>query len=343
MREAWVPGIQRRGNRLASARVPSDMALVTVKPQLPSHAASDELSAGALGRRRGCSAGGKPMAGQEKLSRDRTPPTRNLTGQPAVFLANHSIDSGSGPAQSRSAETRAALPALQTKSAAVRQGACAWMEHPRLSDGISGTEPSAQPSSPPSANEEMDWPILVTRCLHGDNAAWAELVKAHHGRVYSLCYRFSGSRPDAEDLTQEVFLKVYRNLHSYELAKGRFQTWLTTIARNLLVDHFRRTRMQRATSSIDAAEEQGPEMLSSSDPSPYDSAARREMERMVQGALVQLPMEFREVVILRDLEQMDYREIAQMLHIPEGTVKSRISRGRAELARLLERKKGQVV
>jgi RNA polymerase sigma-70 factor (ECF subfamily) len=179
--------------------------------------------------------------------------------------------------------------------------------------------------------------------MAGDNTAWARLVREQHGRIYALCYRFSGSRQDAEDLTQEVFLKVYRNLASFDAAKGSFQTWLTTIARNLLVDHFRRTPMQRVTDSIDGGEEGMPEQLSSHDPSPHDFAVRRELERMVQAALVKLPVDYREAVILRDLEEMDYREIAQVLRIPEGTVKSRISRGRAELARLLERNQGQVV
>ncbi|HEX3940432.1 MAG TPA: sigma-70 family RNA polymerase sigma factor [Acidobacteriaceae bacterium] len=195
----------------------------------------------------------------------------------------------------------------------------------------------------PQDNPELGWPQLVAGCMAGDNTAWARLVREQHGRIYALCYRFSGSRQDAEDLTQEVFLKVYRNLASFDAAKGSFQTWLTTIARNLLVDHFRRTPMQRVTDSIDGGEEGMPEQLSSHDPSPHDFAVRRELERMVQAALVKLPVDYREAVILRDLEEMDYREIAQVLRIPEGTVKSRISRGRAELARLLERNQGQVV
>jgi RNA polymerase sigma-70 factor (ECF subfamily) len=220
---------------------------------------------------------------------------------------------------------------------AVYQGISTLIEQP----SSPGTESLRQAGASPVP--ELDWVSLVQSCLRGDDAAWAELVRNQHRRVYSLCYRFSGSRQDAEDLTQEVFLKVYRNLHSFNLEKGRFQTWLTTVTRNLLVDHFRRSQMQRITSSIEDAPEHVPEALSSHDPSPHDAAVRRELERLVQEALTKLPLEFREAVILRDLEQMDYREIAQILRIPEGTVKSRISRGRAELARLLERNKGQVV
>ncbi len=195
---------------------------------------------------------------------------------------------------------------------------------------------------------ELDWAVIVRRCLDGDSMAWAELVKAQHRRVYSLCYRFTGSAHDSEDLTQEVFLKVYGNLTSYDAGRGSFPTWLTTLTRNLLVDHFRRGRQQRATDSIDAGWEDSSELqiadrLADPQPGPHQQAASRELERMVQQALTKISPELREAVILRDLQDLDYKEIAQVLHIPEGTVKSRISRGRAELARLLERNKRQVV
>lgn len=195
---------------------------------------------------------------------------------------------------------------------------------------------------------EADWQIVVQRCLDGDSVAWAELVKAHHRRIYSLCYRFTGSAHDAEDLTQDVFIKVYGNLTTFDLARGSFQTWITTLARNLLVDHFRRTKQQRVTDSMDAGWDESEELpmadrLAAAGPSQHDRAAQKEIARMVQEALTKISPELREAVILRDLQDMDYKEIAQVLRIPEGTVKSRISRGRAELARLLERNKGQVV
>lgn len=196
---------------------------------------------------------------------------------------------------------------------------------------------------------EAEWQVLVERCLKGDSFAWTELVKAHHRRVYGLCFRFTGSATDAEDLTQEVFLKVYGNLTSFDLARGTFQTWITTMTRNLLVDHFRRSRALRVTDSMDAGwESDGDEMplmrrLAEKGPTQHDRAVQKEIEKMVQEALTKISPELREAVILRDLQDMDYKEIAQVLRIPEGTVKSRISRGRAELARLLERSKGQVV
>jgi len=190
---------------------------------------------------------------------------------------------------------------------------------------------------------------LVRQCMAGDSQAWQQLVAAQHRRIYAICYRFTGSGTDAEDLTQEVFLKLYKNLASFDTQKGSFQTWITTLARNLLVDHFRRTRLERASESLDATfdgEEDGPSMadrLADTRPSQEHHVAGLELKVRVQNALKQLSPELREAVILRDLEDMDYKEISQVLRIPEGTVKSRISRGRGELARLLQRIEGQVV
>ena len=189
----------------------------------------------------------------------------------------------------------------------------------------------------------------VGRCLAGDAEAWQQLVLSQHRRVYGICYRFTGSAPDAEDLTQEVFLKLYRNLSSFDVQRGSFGTWITTLTRNLLVDHFRRTRMDRATDSLNASfdgEADSPTMadqLADTRPGQEQHVAGQQLKIRVQAALKELSPELREAVILRDLEDMDYKEIAQVLRIPEGTVKSRISRGRGELARLLQRIEGQVV
>jgi len=195
---------------------------------------------------------------------------------------------------------------------------------------------------------EIDWYQVVRHCMDGDSAAWAELVRTHHRRVYGLCYRFTGNPADAEDLTQDVFLKVYSNLSSFDTDRGSLQVWITTMTRNLLVDNFRRTRNQRATGSLDENWDSNEELkpidrLVSTGASPHESAAQKELAKMVQEALARVSAELREAVILRDLQDLDYKEIAQVLGIPEGTVKSRISRGRAELARLLERNKREVM
>lgn len=243
---------------------------------------------------------------------------------------------------------------LASWAAARTPGACAPARHQRDECADPGREASSGAARMHLANATgmdatgMDAALLVQRCMNGDASAWAEMVRTYHRRVYALCYRFTGNAADAEDLTQDVFLKIYSNLSSFDGARGSLPVWITTMTRNLLVDNFRRTRNQRATGSLDegwdGADELKPlDRLMAGGPSPHDAALRRELEAMVQKALAQVSPELREAVILRDLQDLDYKEIAQVLDIPEGTVKSRISRGRAELARLLERTKREVM
>ncbi|HEU5453913.1 MAG TPA: sigma-70 family RNA polymerase sigma factor [Terriglobales bacterium] len=189
---------------------------------------------------------------------------------------------------------------------------------------------------------------LVRRCVGGDAVAWEELVRHFGKRIYNICYRFTGSPDDAQDLAQEVFIKIYRSLGSYDTGKGSFATWVTTMTRNLLVDHFRRTRQDRVTDSLESSpneDEDAPRLgdhLQDLGPGPDERLHSRETREMVQQALQKLSPELREAVILRDLQDMDYRDIAKALHVPEGTVKSRINRGRTELARHLSRTYRQV-
>jgi len=191
--------------------------------------------------------------------------------------------------------------------------------------------------------------LLVRRCISGDAAAWQEIVQRYHRRIYNICYRFAGSADDAQDLTQEVFIKMYRTLSSYDVERGAFMTWITTITRNLLVDHFRKSKQDRITDSLDATpsehEDSMPLVEQIQDKSlPPDSRVQsRETRETVHHALQKLSPDLREAVILRDLQDLDYREIATVLKVPEGTVKSRINRGRAELARLLQRTYRQVM
>lgn len=177
---------------------------------------------------------------------------------------------------------------------------------------------------------------LVERCLSGEDAAWEDLVRTHTRRVYGICYRFTGSDTEAQDLAQEVFLRVFRSLSSYRARDGVFVVWLARLTRNLLIDHYRKSKLQRASDPIEdrlhVLEEHG------SASSRADAMlAGREARELISRGLTRLSPELREVVILRDLEEMEYREIAGILSIPEGTVKSRLNRGRAELARLLRR------
>ncbi|MGH9718086.1 MAG: RNA polymerase sigma factor [Candidatus Acidiferrales bacterium] len=159
-------------------------------------------------------------------------------------------------------------------------------------------------------------------------------MRRHTRRVYNLCYRFTGNAAAAEDLSQDVFLRVYRTLGSYQPAYGAFATWLTSVTRNLLVDHYRRTRRDRLTDSIDEAPQA--EETHSPERTPHQQAEAAELSAQVQTGLAKLSPDLREAVILRDLQGMEYSEIRKVLQVPEGTVKSRINRGRIELARILQ-------
>ncbi len=232
----------------------------------------------------------------------------------------------------------AAVPSIR---ASTRQG---------QSHGLPENDAVPTASAVASTAEHQRMAELAYSCLLGDTYAWEALVRSQQRRVYALCYRFTGSTQQAEDLTQDVFLKVYRNLRSFDPGKASFGVWLTALTRNLLVDHYRRSRMDRASESLDesaSAEEDGPtraERLADNRSGGQERhVAGLELRARIQAALAQVSPELREAVILRDLEDMDYREIAETLCIPQGTVKSRISRGRAELARLLKDMEGQVV
>ena len=182
---------------------------------------------------------------------------------------------------------------------------------------------------------------LVERCLSGEQGAWEELIKTYSRRVYAICYRFTNRENEAQDLTQDVFLRVFKTLGSFRLSEGSFAVWLTRLTRNLLVDHYRRTKHDRVTDAID-------DKLNVLEERTAQSArtdgllAGREAGELLQAALQKLSPELRETVILRDLQEMEYREIAKVLNVPEGTVKSRLNRGRAELARVLRRNKVSV-
>jgi RNA polymerase sigma factor (sigma-70 family) len=190
--------------------------------------------------------------------------------------------------------------------------------------------------------------VLVRRCVAGDAAAWQDIVQQYHRRIYNICYRFSGSADDAADLTQEVFIKMFRTLGTYDTSRAAFMTWVTTVTRNLLVDHFRKAKYDRVTDSLEATAGGQVDGLTRAeqleDPSagPEARVRSQQTQKMVHQALQKLSPELREAVILRDLQDFDYKDIAKVLKVPEGTVKSRINRGRTELARLLQRTYGQV-
>lgn len=179
---------------------------------------------------------------------------------------------------------------------------------------------------------------LLDRCRRGDEDAWRELVSRYTRRVFALCYRFAGRADEAEDLTQEVFVKVFERLDRYREGEGAFPAWLLTLARHHAIDHYRRHREERRLRSEDA---EAAERTVAGDEGPLGAATRLERQELVRRGLRALPSDLREVLVLRDLEEMPYDEIATLLTVPLGTVKSRLNRGRLELARRLAGRLGR--
>lgn len=174
---------------------------------------------------------------------------------------------------------------------------------------------------------------LLDRCRSGDEAAWRELVSRHTRRVFNLAYRFVGRVDEAEDLTQDIFVKVYQSLHRYHASQGAFTTWLTTVARNQAIDDYRRRREEKKRRVDDDAVL---DVVPSLQEGAQTSLERAERVRLVHQGLQALPSDLRQPIILCDLQGLAYEEAAETLHIPLGTVKSRINRGRLELARRLK-------
>ncbi len=181
---------------------------------------------------------------------------------------------------------------------------------------------------------------LVERCLQGDDAAWESIVTTYTRRIYNLSYRYVNRRDEAEDMTQEIFIKVYQNLKSFRADSGSFQSWILKVGRNLIIDHYRQARRYQQAGGSEELETLN--LKDDTVPNPHRAAEQTEAARFLSEGLQSLPPELKEAVILRDLEGMPYQEMADLLGIPEGTVKSRINRGRLELAKLLTKRRAQL-
>ena len=177
---------------------------------------------------------------------------------------------------------------------------------------------------------------LVQRCLGGDQEAWTDVVRQYSRRIYNLAYRFTSSHGAAEDLTQEVFIRVYRSLSQYDAALGDLSNWLMRLARNLVIDDYRRRQRAPQDETADDLEDHQYH-LRAAGASVQRELERRELGVQVQAGIDKLSSDLRTCVILRDIEELSYQEIVDLLKIPEGTVKSRINRGRIELAKILRR------
>ena len=177
---------------------------------------------------------------------------------------------------------------------------------------------------------------LVRRCRTGDGAAWEEIVTQYGRRIFNLAYRFTSRADAAEDLTQDVFVRIYRTLDQYDPKQGNLQNWLMRLARNLIIDDYRRRERAPQDSYSEDLADHTYHLRAPTD-TPQRSLERLELGAQVQAGIDKLPPDLRTCVILRDIEELSYQEIVELLRIPEGTVKSRINRGRIELAKQLRR------
>jgi RNA polymerase sigma-70 factor, ECF subfamily len=178
---------------------------------------------------------------------------------------------------------------------------------------------------------------LLVRCRNGDLAAWEAVVRRYQKRIYNFAHRFNGRFDEAEDLTQEIFLKVYRTIHTYKPELGAFETWLMRVSRNCLIDHYRKLKIEKGKTDPLELEHEHVAETGHYFSNPAAALDHREMSEKVHGALLKLSGDLREALILRDLEGFSYEEIVDIVKAPIGTVKSRINRGRLEMAKILRR------
>jgi RNA polymerase sigma-70 factor (ECF subfamily) len=179
---------------------------------------------------------------------------------------------------------------------------------------------------------------IIERCLNGDQVAWEEIVRLHRRKVFNIAYKFVGKHDLAEDLTQDIFLKLYRSLDTFD-RRANFQTWLISVSRNLCIDHYRSVRKERETINRDV--DASTLTPVSRDRSAYSQLELRDRVQLLRAALDMLPDTLRTAVLMRDIQELTYQEIADTLHVPEGTVKSRINRGRTELSRQIQKLREQ--
>jgi RNA polymerase sigma-70 factor (ECF subfamily) len=170
---------------------------------------------------------------------------------------------------------------------------------------------------------------LVDRCRAGDDDSWRELIDRFGQKVYSVSYHFTLNREDAEEVSQEIFLKTFENLHRYD---GSFPlvAWLLSLARNLCIDRYRRRKREKSFRFV--SDEAVLPMLKSDD-DPAADALKKERTKLLFWALAEIPEDLAEILVLRDLDGLAYGEIGKALDLPDGTVKSRLFRARAEVAR----------
>jgi RNA polymerase sigma-70 factor (ECF subfamily) len=174
----------------------------------------------------------------------------------------------------------------------------------------------------------MDLALLLERCRQGDELAWEALVRQYQARIYGITFHYTGNREDAGDLAQEVFVRIYRNLRFCTDAQG-FLPWIIRIARNACIDHLRKKKTRPVSSAVPADEMTGLRAQGLDPEEQWTANARR---RLVYRALRELTLLNREIILLKEILGLSLEEIASLLQVPVGTVKSRSNRARIELA-----------
>ena len=189
------------------------------------------------------------------------------------------------------------------------------------------------PAASPDTTE-----TLIQRCVQGDQQAWDLIVGRYWRKVFNVAYKFVGKHDEAEDLTQDIFLKIFKSIGTFD-RRANFQTWLISVSRNLCIDHYRSVRKERQTINRDV---EAIELSAiSHDQNQVEALEQRDRVALLRQALAALPAALRTAVSMRDLQELSYQEIAKVLRLPEGTVKSRINRGRIELARQIRKLRGE--
>ncbi len=182
----------------------------------------------------------------------------------------------------------------------------------------------------------MELNEIIRECLEGRQGAWETLMNMYAKKVFNMAYQFSGSREEAEDLTQDIFLKLYNSLSKYDFQRN-FTAWLLTLTKNYLIDEYRRTKWEK-TQRDDFNEDL---LAQASLKGPETDLDRKETQAVIWEGLNRLSSEMRMCIILRDLQGRSYEEMTEVLGIPLGTVKSRVNRARIQLAEVLRERKGE--
>ena len=177
----------------------------------------------------------------------------------------------------------------------------------------------------------MELAQLLDRCRQGDELAWEALVRAYQGRVFGLALHYVRNTEEARDLAQEVFVKIYDKIGMFR-GHETFLAWMLRLARNLCIDHLRRARSRPPITDVPTQD--GPE-LPDGGPTPEEAWAADSRKRLVHRALGRLSEQYREIILLKDIQGLKLEEVASLLNLPIGTVKSRSSRARIALARVV--------